>query len=107
VSFRLDPRCLGPPGLSINTLCAAQFHQREEWFDLRTHAGDRVRTTEIDNASHTLFPKQPDPVAATIIDSAAHASPCQRSMSNPKHVTARADASTTRRARRTAEPKAT
>ena len=42
------------------------FHQRDEWADLRTRDGDRVTSTVIAEASHALFPEQPDAVAAAI-----------------------------------------
>ncbi len=44
------------------------FHQRDEWGDLRARYGDRVTTTVIDDASHALFPEQPDAVAAAVVD---------------------------------------
>ncbi|MST34184.1 alpha/beta fold hydrolase [Acidimicrobiaceae bacterium USS-CC1] len=43
------------------------FHTRGEWGDLRAALGDRVTTTVIADAGHTLFPEQPDTVAETII----------------------------------------
>ena len=45
------------------------FHQRDEWGDLRARYGDRVTTTIIiDDASHALFPEQPDAVAGAVIE---------------------------------------
>ena len=45
------------------------FHQRDEWGDLRARYGDRVITTIIiDDASHALFPEQPDAVAGAVIE---------------------------------------
>jgi pimeloyl-ACP methyl ester carboxylesterase len=44
------------------------FHQRDEWGDLRARYGDRVTTTVIDDASHALFPEQPDTVATAVVD---------------------------------------
>jgi hypothetical protein len=38
------------------------FHQRDEWGDLRARYGDRVTTTVVDDASHALFPEQPEPL---------------------------------------------
>jgi len=43
------------------------FHQRDEWADLRTSYGERITSTVIADASHALFPEQPDAVAAAII----------------------------------------
>lgn len=43
------------------------FHQRAEWGDLRARYGDRVTTTVIDDASHALFPEQPEAVAAAVV----------------------------------------
>jgi pimeloyl-ACP methyl ester carboxylesterase len=44
------------------------FHQRDEWGNLRARYGDRITTTIIDDASHALFPEQPDAVAAAVIE---------------------------------------
>ncbi|OBI14225.1 alpha/beta fold hydrolase [Mycobacterium sp. E2497] len=44
------------------------FHHRAEWGDLRARYGERVSTVVIDDASHALFPEQPDAVAAAIIE---------------------------------------
>jgi pimeloyl-ACP methyl ester carboxylesterase len=44
------------------------FHHRDEWGDLRSRYGDRVTTTVIDDASHALFPEQPDAVSTAVID---------------------------------------
>ena len=43
------------------------FHRRDEWGDLRTRYGGRITSTVIADASHALFPEQPDAVAAAII----------------------------------------
>lgn len=43
------------------------FHPRDQWGDLRYRLGDRVTSTVIANASHALFPEQPDAVAAAVI----------------------------------------
>ncbi|MGB0963559.1 MAG: alpha/beta fold hydrolase [Mycobacterium sp.] len=43
------------------------FHQRSEWGDLRARYGTRISTTVIEDASHALFPEQPDAVAESII----------------------------------------
>jgi pimeloyl-ACP methyl ester carboxylesterase len=43
------------------------FHQRNEWADLRTRYGERITSTVIADASHALFPEQPDAVAAAVI----------------------------------------
>jgi hypothetical protein len=43
------------------------FHQRDEWADLRTSYGGHINSTVIADASHALFPEQPDAVAAAII----------------------------------------
>lgn len=37
-----------------------------QWDDLRTQLGSRVTTTVIDDASHALFPEQPDAVASAV-----------------------------------------
>jgi hypothetical protein len=42
------------------------FHQRDEWADLRTRYGDRITSTVMADASHAIFPEQPDAVAAAI-----------------------------------------
>ena len=44
------------------------FHSPDQWGDLRAHLGSRVTTTVIDDASHALFPEQPDAVAGAVID---------------------------------------
>jgi pimeloyl-ACP methyl ester carboxylesterase len=44
------------------------FHQRQEWGDLRTECGDRVTTTVIADASHALFPEQPEALANAVLD---------------------------------------
>jgi pimeloyl-ACP methyl ester carboxylesterase len=44
------------------------FHQHDEWGDLRARYGDRITSTIIDDASHALFPEQPDAVAAAVIE---------------------------------------
>jgi pimeloyl-ACP methyl ester carboxylesterase len=44
------------------------FHHQNEWADLQTRYGDRITSTVITDASHALFPEQPDAVAASIID---------------------------------------
>lgn len=43
------------------------FHPRDQWADLRTQLGPRVTSTVIGDASHALFPEQPDAVADTVI----------------------------------------
>lgn len=40
---------------------------RAEWGDLRARYCDRVTTTVIDDASHALFPEQPEAVAAAVV----------------------------------------
>ena len=44
-----------------------RFHQQNEWADLRTRYGDRITSTVITDASHALFPEQPEAVTAAII----------------------------------------
>jgi len=44
------------------------FHQKDQWGDLRTQLGSRVTSTVIENASHALFPEQPDAVADAVIE---------------------------------------
>ncbi len=43
------------------------FHAKAEWGDLRSELGSRVTTTVIENASHDLFPEQPDAVASAVL----------------------------------------
>jgi pimeloyl-ACP methyl ester carboxylesterase len=43
------------------------FHPKDQWGDLRSRIGDRVTSTVIENASHALFPEQPDAAAAAVI----------------------------------------
>lgn len=43
------------------------FHHRDEWGDLHACYGDRISTAIIDNASHAMFPEQPDTVADAIV----------------------------------------
>jgi pimeloyl-ACP methyl ester carboxylesterase len=43
------------------------FHPKDQWGDLRSRIGDRVTSTVIENASHALFPEQPDAVAAAVL----------------------------------------
>lgn len=43
------------------------FHIHEEWGDLRAEFGDRVTSTVVEDASHALFPEQPDAVANAVI----------------------------------------
>jgi pimeloyl-ACP methyl ester carboxylesterase len=43
------------------------FHCEAQWGDLRSRLGPRVTTTVIDDASHALFPEQPDAVAAAVL----------------------------------------
>ena len=44
------------------------FHSPDQWGDLRAQLGARVTTTVIEDASHALFPEQPDAVAGAVID---------------------------------------
>jgi pimeloyl-ACP methyl ester carboxylesterase len=43
------------------------FHPQEQWGDLRSLLGSRVTTKVIDDASHALFPEQPDAVAQAVL----------------------------------------
>jgi pimeloyl-ACP methyl ester carboxylesterase len=43
------------------------FHPKDQWGDLRSRIGNRVTSTVIENASHALFPEQPDAVAAAVL----------------------------------------
>ena len=43
------------------------FHPKDQWGDLRSRIGTRVTSTVIGNASHALFPEQPDAVAAAVL----------------------------------------
>jgi pimeloyl-ACP methyl ester carboxylesterase len=44
------------------------FHPKDQWEDLRTQLGPRVTSAVIKDASHALFPEQPDAVADTVIN---------------------------------------
>ena len=44
------------------------FKPREKWQELRDEFGPRVTTVVIDNASHALFPEQPQEVADAVIE---------------------------------------
>ena len=46
---------------------ADPFKPREKWGELRAEFGDRVEAVVIDNASHALFPEQPQAVADAIL----------------------------------------
>jgi hypothetical protein len=43
------------------------LHRLNEWADLRTRYGERITSTVIYDASHALFPEQPDAVAMAVI----------------------------------------
>jgi len=43
------------------------FRPRDQWRDLRNQLGPRVTTKVIENASHALFPEQPQAVACAVI----------------------------------------
>ena len=43
------------------------FKPEPLWSELRDRVGDRVTTVLIDDASHALFPEQPDRVAAAVV----------------------------------------
>lgn len=43
------------------------FKPREKWGEMSATYGDRVKTVVIPNASHALFPEQPDAVADAVI----------------------------------------
>ena len=43
------------------------FKPRAYWRELRNDFGDRVRSEVIQDASHALFPEQPDRVAQAIL----------------------------------------
>jgi pimeloyl-ACP methyl ester carboxylesterase len=43
------------------------FHPKDQWDDLSSRLGPRVTSTVIENASHALFPEQPDAVAGAVI----------------------------------------
>jgi dienelactone hydrolase len=63
------PRYWGAGRAPVFEIIAAldPFHQRAEWGDLRSRYGDRVTSTVIADASHALFPEQPDAAATSII----------------------------------------
>jgi pimeloyl-ACP methyl ester carboxylesterase len=44
------------------------FHPKDQWGQLQSELGSRVTSTVIDDASHALFPEQPDAVASAVID---------------------------------------
>jgi len=44
------------------------FHPKDQWGQLRSELGSRVTSTVVDDASHALFPEQPDAVASAVID---------------------------------------
>ncbi len=46
---------------------ADPFKPRDKWGELRVEFGDRVQSVVIDNASHALFPEQPQAVADAIL----------------------------------------
>ena len=46
---------------------ADPFKPREYWGELRHQLGNRVSTDVVSNASHALFPEQPDKVADAVI----------------------------------------
>lgn len=46
---------------------ADPFKPRDKWGELRAEFGDRVQSVVIDNASHALFPEQPQAVADAIL----------------------------------------
>ena len=43
------------------------FKPPQLWSELRDHVRDRVKTVVIEDASHALFPEQPDAVASAIV----------------------------------------
>lgn len=61
-------RYWGAGGAPVFEIIAAldPFHRRNEWPDLRTRYGERITSLVIDDASHALFPEQPDAVASAI-----------------------------------------
>jgi pimeloyl-ACP methyl ester carboxylesterase len=63
------PRYWGAGSAPVFEIIAAldPFHRRNEWADLRTRYGERITSAVIDDASHALFPEQPDAVASAII----------------------------------------
>jgi pimeloyl-ACP methyl ester carboxylesterase len=44
------------------------FKPRDKWNELRAEFGDRVETVVIENASHALFPEQPEAVAGAVLE---------------------------------------
>ena len=46
---------------------ADPFKPRDKWGELRAEFGDRVQSVVIDNASHALFPEQPQAVADAVL----------------------------------------
>ena len=52
------------------------FKPRECWEELRNQLGNRVSTEIVTDASHALFPEQPDRIAGVVI------AWCQRLMSD-------------------------
>ncbi|MGA7806916.1 alpha/beta fold hydrolase [Bradyrhizobium sp.] len=47
------------------------FRPKRSWDELRSQFGDRVTTTIIQDASHALFPEQPDDIADAVLPWAA------------------------------------
>ena len=68
----LDPYWFGgaAPILEIIPRCDA-FNPPASWSTMHDKVGDRVTTIIVDDASHALFPEQPDSVAEAILQWAA------------------------------------
>jgi pimeloyl-ACP methyl ester carboxylesterase len=62
--------CGNVPLLELIAACDP-FNSKPSWPALREQLGPRVTTQVIDDASHALFPEQPDKVAETVISWAA------------------------------------
>ena len=65
---KLDPYWSGgaAPMLEIIPRCDA-FKPQAQWSEVHDMVGDRVTTVIIDDASHALFPEQPDRVADAVM----------------------------------------
>ena len=62
--------CGNVPLLELIAACDP-FNSKQDWPALREQLGPRVTTEVIDDASHSLFPEQPDKVAQAVLSWAA------------------------------------
>ena len=66
-----DFRACGTAPLLELIAASDPFNSKEEWPALREELGPRVTPVVIDDASHALFPEQPDKVAGAVLPWAA------------------------------------